>query len=508
MNIIRVFSFLNKSLAFCGVFLSQNLALNAQEPVSDEGFKIDLKTLSAQEELNVAKANEFINSLYVSTTESSFNASTKKDDYLEVGTQAGYRSRTDANLDCHPLIIYRRVWAYDAGLALSLAVENGDPTADARARWLLKHGTFIKNPENPDSTIFAGWPFSSNQRHLGDNWADCRFMTGANAYALVGLAKYITSEFFNELSKREQATYLKFYANALEGILYQIESAGPNEGLVTAGWTVNILEESSQTIYSYERLLDILGYGLPETIDNYPNPVQRIRTKNVFIEHCSGILALLNYNLKHYNQLLGADAPYSHSELNNMRTKLRHSIFEKLYHEEEQHFITGRTAYGKPNNCTAIDNTTWLILSLELEELTADQLRALSESLAYTVKNFTKEFFINGRSYFAAHYFEDGFEDPYIEKSFSHSESLQIEATCGLICSLLKLVRKYPENPHVVMFRETTLKLWQSMQYLINDFGFIYSSGSLKNVSEPMEASVSAIWYLRAYNYFNKKSKF
>ena len=110
---------------------------------------------------------------------------------------------------------------------------------------------------------------------------------------------------------------------------------------------------------------------------------------------------------------------------------------------------------------------------------------------------------MNNEAYFGAHYFQDGFEDPYISKADTHADVLHIEGTCGLINSLLTFTNAFPDDPNAPVLHTTALKLWQSLQYLINDYGFIYASTSLKDVTEPLESSVSAIWYLQTCNYFD-----
>ena len=166
--------------------------------------------------------------------------------------------------------------------------------------------------------------------------------------------------------------------------------------------------------------------------------------------------------------------------------------------------ITGRTATGVPSKFTAIDNASWLALSLNLNKLNADQIKILSDSLIYTISNFTADFEIDGNTYFGAHYFPDGFEDPYIGKSDSFSISYHTEATCGLICGLIEFGRAFPDNSLSPFFIDVAVKLWVDMQYFIKDFGFIYASASENGIFEKTEASVSAIWYLMTLNYFGK----
>ena len=122
-------------------------------------------------------------------------------------------------------------------------------------------------------------------------------MTGANAYVVLSLGKYINSSFFRKLDKELQKEFQNLYLDALQGLLYHIESEEPNSSLATAGWTLNVLNEFSQTSYSYNKILDIMGYG-PKPIESYSKPIRRIKARNVVTEHCNNVLAVLNYTLK------------------------------------------------------------------------------------------------------------------------------------------------------------------------------------------------------------------
>ena len=492
-------------LFVCGMLL-MNLRLigsdvsgasNAVTQSPDSG-----KTVAIQEK-NTQRARKLIETLYLESSVGFENLSYEKNGSLKAGTQAGYYGKAGTDQAYSPLVLYRRVWIYDAAIALSLAIQNKDSTVNKRALWLLKNGQYTRHPENPEKNIFAGWPFSANQKDYGDHWTDCRFITGANACGLQAIAEYIASDYYLKLGSKLKAAYSKLYADALSGILYHIELDGPNQGLITSGWSLNILEEISTINYSYNKILDMLGYG-PREVDGYPNAIRRVKAKNVLTEHNNNVLSLLNYTLDHYDRLWGPKGPYTYSELNEIRVKLRESIYSKLYDNDKRRFISGRSPSGKPSPYTSVDNASWLSFSLKLDELSDEQVKALSDSLFFTVNNFTKEFNILGKTYFGAYHFEDGFEDTYIEKSEAHSDSLHVESICGLICGLLEFANAFPDDPNVSLFRSTASHLWQDLQRFIDDFGFVYASNSLKDVAEPIEASVSAIWYLKTLEYFKE----
>lgn len=452
---------------------------------------------------NTQRAQKLIEDLYLLNSVEIDGPFGKENIHMVAGAQAGYYAKEGTNLSFGPLVIYKRVWVYDSSIALSLAIQNNDSTSDARALWLLKNAQYTRDPENPSEQIFGGWFFSSNQKTFGDSWTDCRFVNGANAYGIKAIAEYITSDYYSKLNNRLKKAYSKLYEDALHGILYHMEANGPNAGLISAGWSLNVLEDFSETNYSYNKLLDMLGYG-PITIDGYPGPIKRVKAKNVITEHNNNVLGVLNYTLEHHDRLLGRRSPYTYNKLNEIRLKLRDTIYEKLYDNDERRFITARLPSGEQILYTAIDNVSWLCLSLDLDELTEEQIKKLSDSLHYALINFTRDFQIGEKSYFGAHYFEDGFEDAYIKKSDTHSSSFHIEGTCGLICGLLKFANTFPDDPNAPLFRETAFRLWQDMQIFINDIGFIYASSSLKYISEPLEASASAMWYLLTRNYLEE----
>ena len=455
------------------------------------------------QEKNTQRAVELFEKLYGEYPVDFANTPENPEDDVIVGAQAGYFGEPGTAEGASVLVRFGRVWVYDAGIGLGLAVARGDSTADKRALWLMETGEYLADPENPENKIFGGWHFSMNQAHLGDNWKDVRFVTGANTFALIGMAQYINSDFYQALDPELQKEFSDFYADALEGLLYHFELDGPNKGLVSAGWSINALDECASTDYSYYEMLDVVGYGAEE-VEGYGKPIQRTRSRNVVTEHCNDMLKALNYTLDHYDRLFGFDnAPYTYKQLNKMRLMLREGILNKLYNEEEARLITGRTVSGEPSVFSAIDNASWLALSLDLQELDSEQVEKLSNSLMYTIINFTADFEIAGETYFGAHYFPDGFKDPYIVQSNAYSTSYHIEGTCGLICGLFKFAQEFPEHPYSPIYKDVAVELWVDLQHYIDKYGFIYASDSESGTFEPKEASVSAIWYLMTLKYID-----
>ena len=475
------------------------------KPREEISLGFDFETHMRLKNNNAQRANDILEKLYCETTEDFAGTTNDPTDDLSVGTQAGFYAKPGTQGIYSPLVRYGRVWSHDAGTALSMAVKNRDPQAHKRVLWFRKHGQTALDPRDSRSTLFVGWPFSKNQVYLGDNWADCRLITGTNARTLLGVGDYITSDFYRELSADDQAYYQTFFEKALEGILYHIELDGPNEGLISAGWSLNVIEEFQKTDHSYDDVISMVGYG-PAFIDGYPYPIKRVRARNIVTDHCSNVLALVNHALDNYDQLFRPGSQLSRAKLELIRLKLRESMFINLYDYQKDRFISGRNESGESSEYASVSNASWFCLALKLNELNKKQVGALSRSLLYTVKNFTKDFVINGKTYFGAFYFQDGFEDPSLEEiDDPYSNILHVEGTCKLINSLLRFTDAFPENQNTPLFHATALKLWNGLQYFIDDYGFIYDSNSLKDAvdEEPLESSISALSYLSIYNYFD-----
>jgi hypothetical protein len=446
---------------------------------------------------NTQRAQNLISALYSEYSE-------KSSDPI-LGYQASYYGKPSDPENEMPLTKYGRIGAYDVGISLSLAVADRNLTAPKRALWLKEKSHYLADPGNIDQRIFGGWPFSMNQIKLGDDFTDPRYVTGANAWALLSIAEYITAY------GGQEEGFKDFFAEALAGLLYHIQTTGANQDLVTAGWTVKGLLNATSA-NQYNGLLDSLGYNLSaeKLLANglSGDALDRMKALNVVTEHNIDLLALLNYTIDHYDQIFTLNSPYSLNELNTIRITLRDAIFEKLYNTQERRFITGRTPEGIPSTHTAIDNTTWLCSALKLEELSTEHVGALADGLHYTVEEFTKDFVISDKTYFGAYYFQDEFKDPYISEDGLKSDSYHIEATAGLIISLHDFADAFPSHTHSPHFRYVALDLWKNMQYFVEEFGLKHSSISIKNLFVSLDSHTSAVWFLRAYkNYFQQKGQ-
>jgi hypothetical protein len=420
-----------------------------------------------------------------------------------LGFQASYGIPDISAPQTFPLFNYGRIWVYDAGISLSLAAAENWSTAHARFLYLKEHAVFLPDPREPSKEIFAGWAFSANQEFLGDDYADPRYINGANAWTLLGIAEYIVA-FKDSMTSEAQAEIESFFVAALDGLLFHIEDEEPNLGLVTAGWSVEGFEDATGA-NEYNAILGILGYDFnsDELMERgfSSNALNNVKARNVVTEHNIDFLKLLNFAIKHFEEIFPSGEGPSISHLITVRNTLKSAIFSKLYNSDERRFITGRTASGKPSVHTAIDNTTWLtLLALRLEALTSVEKEELADSLYYTAEEFTREFNLNGETYFGAHYFLDDFWDPYISRDGVKSDSYHIEATAGLIIGLHDFADAFPRHQYSAYSRTIAFQLWKDMQRFVDSYGLIYSSTSIDNLFEPLPSTVSAVWFLWAYD--------
>ncbi len=400
----------------------------------------------------------------------------------EAGEQAEYQKDYTNPADSKHLAEYGRVWVYTQGIILDQAARTGHAKkAYELARWLVKH---IETTELSNKEQAVGWSFSYNT--LGDDFKDPRLVTGANAWALNGLGKYITSANFKDLSAEEQLRFKEAFRNVLKGLL----DLQREDGLFTAGWTIVELQHLRDGEKYYD-VLDKFGYG----------GGTRVKAENVVTEHNVDMLALLNLAID-FSVELGLD---NRQELISRKTKLTNAIFTKLYDDQQKRFITGRVfedGKERQSEHAAIDNATWLTLSSRLEEFSDDEREKLSQALDYTLKNFVKILTHEGKSYYGAVYFLNYFEDPYIQPSDQQEQVYHLEATAGLILALMKFSEAFSDHPLAIKFQAEAKRLWLNLQLFITDFGFPYASQAISNLTTTLPSSTAAIWYLDAYDHF------
>ena len=169
----------------------------------------------------------------------------------ESGAQKEYLPDQSENRDVsehveNVLTQFGRVWVYSQGIALHQAARRFAEAVDGHKAfykfradklmdWLFEHATDegVSNEGKP----IIGWHFSENT--IEDNFKDPRLVTGANAWALNGVAKYITSDVLNGPEEEEKKARIKaFYSQMLEGLLVHQNA----DGLFSAGWDFKILQ--------------------------------------------------------------------------------------------------------------------------------------------------------------------------------------------------------------------------------------------------------------------------
>ena len=496
-----------------------------------------------------------------------------------------------------------RVWVYSQGIALDQAARRYNlSNADDQRYYLYRAIQLITwlidehVDELPvDNFPVRGWHFSQNTKiivdpdtlepHLADEFKDPRLVTGANAWALNGVAQFIASQLFQLLPPDQQQFFREFYGKMLDGLLFHQRES---DGLCSAGWDMHILQNVDEDAdyirehiqsdvpliakalkkfkaapgdplhirakekiedllvepnklkglletalnlsdvenvftkenvkgRSYNKILGIAGYPDSQVVGNGdPRPWYdrvpanmraRVQARNVVTEHNIDVLAVLNFAREHAMSLGLSDE--KRMDLVDRRCKLRNAIFTKLYDPVKNRFLTGRNPEDVPSPHTAIDNASWLAMFANLSCPDCFGIREihherLANGLLYTIENFTKEIEFKDEHYFGAHYFEPGFEDPYITPAPQGSQErvYHIEATTGLILGLKDFKNSYPEHSYSNYFAFISDKLWSDVQRFVHENGFIYGTVSIQDLFEPLESSTTATWYIDTHDKF------
>ncbi len=453
----------------------------------------------------------------------------------ELGAQLEYEGDVSES-DSRYLAQFDRVWVYTQGIALAQYARQGDARAGALAHFLCDsaRSNAAKSPSD-----LLGWPFSWNTN--GDDWADARRVTGANAWAVHGLGVYVTTRaFLEETEEKDRKAILDCYLGALRGLM--VHRRG---GLMTAGWTtrglqnaaaphVLGLEDDAQILWDYYDILDAIGYDdfdseNPPTIERYRlneggrrAPLGRhtltetdfeiLRTTtqadNVVTEHNLDQLSVLNHALLHWSVISKHMSPADRGferELRPWRDELRAGIFHELWEPKEGRFITGGAFLGNDfdaDSQTAIDNCSWLALSVDYTSLGAGARDKLSKCLDYTIDHFVKSLEFNGRVYVGTHYFPNSFSDPYIDASDEQEALYHLEATAGLVLGLRRFVDANPDRPEVQRLGDQADSLWRHMQKFVRDNGFPYSSRRIQDLMTLLQSSTAVIWYIDVFDYY------
>ncbi len=325
-------------------------------------------------------------------------------------------------------------------------------------------------------------------------------------------------------------------------------------------------EEEESVQWGYYSVLDAIGYdaftedrapevarfrhtpGAPPTKleprvlteQDHQRLKTRVLASNVVTEHNLDVLSVLNHALRHQEKIGLQDF----TELEVFRDELRDGIFVLLWDDQEYtqdlaytlrqtgpddprrpaleealeaqdlgrivtggHFSgTGEDLHFSASNHVAIDNCSWLSLSVDhgLLPEQPEYIERLARCLRYTELQFVKPLPFAGRTYLGAHYFQNTFRDPYISPSVLQESSYHLEATTGLILGLARFARAYPEHPDAGHFADQTRALWNGVQLFVKDHGFRYSSQRIQDLSTLLASSTAAIWFIDVYRELNQ----
>ncbi len=283
----------------------------------------------------------------------------------------------------------------------------------------------------------------------------------------------------------------------------------------------------------------------------------RIQALNVVTEHNLDVLAVLNHALSHPKELgLHGTDDLSVAALQQWRNGLRAGIFSGLWDDTgwKKEFenalqknpksnaatamraaldsevplgriITGggdlvvqsrgadgtSAVFGQKSKHTAIDNCTWLSLSVNHEELDTE-VSKLSQCLRYSLIRFAKPLGFFSREedrgtdtrYYGTHYFQNAFRDPYINPSQLQESSYHLEATMGMILGLVAFAQAHPEHPDSATFRSEAHLMWVDAGRFIRDHGFLYSSQRILDLSTLLSSSTAVLWYIDAYEHLEE----
>ncbi len=259
----------------------------------------------------------------------------------------------------------------------------------------------------------------------------------------------------------------------------------------------------------------------------------RAQSRNVVTEHNLDVLSVLNHALAHVDQIQPENARKVPPEdlllwLEDWRNDVRRGIFELLwdapedglsYLEEKEpnrcrankkiierrgRILTGGQFDGTGTFLTnpevAIDNCSWLALSVDYRTLPAERVDQLERCLTYTVEKFADHlpYGSGERCYYGTHYFPNTFHDAYIDKNNRQEDAYHLEATTGLILGLHRFSQAYPARGQ--RFFQEAQALWTGAQIFVRDHGFVYSSQRVQDLFARLDSSTAAIWYIDVYD--------
>ncbi len=491
-----------------------------------------------------------------------------------LGVQLEYgedKSNDENAMDTPYLSQLDRVWAYTQGIALAQFAREHDARATDLATFLCEVAV---RGEDQDGKIIKGWPFSWNTKDdtwkdarlvTGANaWV----LHGIGAYLSSRMARELPAADYRKI----QSCYLEGLSGLSKHRAGNLASTPLAGWLMTAGTTASGLKyadnlgamlnlndervgladgDPMDRSWAYYDILDVIGYETlrvdePPSINTFYRDAngnerastrrpfrfqedtawvfdvlkQEARAENVVTEHNLDTLSVLNHAVREWDQITRGlpsevlDRVGGLDEIVRWRDKLREAIFELLWDESKGRVVTGGhfvDSTFQAANLSAIDNCSWLSLSVDYADLPKTYHDKLARCLHYTVDRFTSDqLAFSGNTYFGAFYFPNNFKDPYVNQSDQQEELYHLEATTGLILGLLyfadALTHTHPVDADAFRFQAT--RLWVDMQRFVRDNGqdgFPYSSVRIPHLMTRLPSSTAAIWFIDVYDYYQSK---
>ena len=484
-------------------FLSRTEFLSLQDLSMSEIIQQIAKEVDSPRELenypNSSAKNSF--NYNVKTVRTNYKKAQKLLETLfDPGSGAQREYKFDPKVDNEStrlLTQYGRVWTYTQGKALILAVRSGqNEKAFKLADWLCSRAVLLKVEKG--QPIYGGWHFSVNT--ISDTYKDPRLSTGANAWALRGLAVYIANVKFNDTEVEHQEKIKECFANNLKGLLFLQD---PSSRLFTAGWLPYVLANRDQDPYltSIDQLVMTLGHENDPGFKKYsPSLTRIVRDSSINIEHNIAVLSVLNFVIKEFNRL----PLLSIQDMVKCRKELISGIFNHLYDENHTRFITGIDRDGQKEIYTAWNSSSRLALAMDVWELDSENRDKLAAGMLTSCKKFVKDIEFEGVIYYGAHYYEDDYSVPYTNTADQNNpeKAYNLEATSELLLSLREFARGYPEDQYAPCFRYIADNLWKDMQRFVFTHGFLYTTQSVQGYFEPLESSTATIFFIEAFEYY------
>ncbi len=338
---------------------------------------------------------------------------------------------------------------------------------------------------------------------------------------------------------------------------YLMTAGWTTQGLqhASAPWVLGLTEDKHEQ-WAYYDLLDALGYE--DFSEDTPPPIRRswsiargatkeetfflapvafeplsLRTRatNVVTEHNLDVLSVLNHALSHVEVIWSRESKPEQERverrLRAWRDGVQRGIFELLWEapqdvpvmekkapngcrlEPKPIVMTGRVITGgefasdghfSPNRDVAVDNCSWLALSVDYRTLPPRRVEQLRTCLEYSVEKFADHmpYGANHACYYGSHYFPNSFRDRYIARSDQQERSYHLEATLGLILGLHRFFQAYPQQAGSLEAKARAL--WVGVQAFVRDHGFVYSSQRIQDLSTRLASSTAVIWYLDVFD--------